>query len=120
MGSTTFSGPVRVGAKPYHAGTLLAQLAIPSAVALNGTVVATLPPGSLINSVMSDGVSVEIQFDDGTSTVNVTTSATPGDPVYAAAFTSTDPIMLRIVAGVDPSTTYITYKPYDVKSGANG
>ena len=122
MGNTTFSGAVRVGKKPYAAGTLLAQLAVPTGLADVGNVVATLPPGSLIQSIMSDAIGPQLTFDEVGDTGTITPAAVTviGEPVYTAAFTSALPISVTVAAGADPSTTYITYKPYDTSNaGAN-
>ncbi len=121
MGNTTFSGAVRVGKKPYAAGTLLAQLAVPTSDAFAGLVVATLPPGSLIQSIMSDAVGPQLTFDEvgGAGTATPAAITVIGEPVYTAAFTSDLPISVTVAVTAEPSTTYITYKPYDAASGAN-
>ena len=119
MGNTTFSGAVRVGKKPYAAGTLVAELAVPSGTANQGTVVATLAPGSIVQAIMADNVGVEITFDNGTTQVDVGPTVTAGVPVNFSPFVSNEAVDISIKTGIDPSTTYVVYKPYDTTSGAN-
>jgi hypothetical protein len=120
--STTYSGPIRVGKKPFAAGTLLAQLAVSTDTAEVGKLVATLPPGSSIQSVMSDAVGVALQFNEvgGPGTYKSAPITTVGEPVWTGVSISDFPISVTVDVGAADSIAYITYKPYDKRSGANG
>jgi len=119
MGSTTFSGAVRVGKKPYAAGVTRLSLAVDASVV--GATGISLPPGSIVLGGVADEDSVEVTVSDGASTATVTTSAAgvSTDASGASARPIKGPGEVTVVTAPAGGNMFIHYIIPDARMGAN-
>lgn len=111
---STFTN-IRVGKKPYFAGSPKLVAAVSGATA---AVVGTLPPGAIVLSAVGDDAGIEATIGDGTTTVTVaaTVAGTPEDFTPELIAGAGD---ITITSAVADSTLYIEYILQDARNGDN-
>ena len=111
---STFS-KVRVGAKPYLAGSAKLTLAVDaSSTGAKGT----LPPGVIVLGGVASEDDCDCTVSDGTTTANVDTT-TAGSAITVDPAVIEGPGVINVTTAAAGGIIYIDYIINDAKSGAN-